>query len=95
MRVVTLAPGVVFVVYIHQDRPTVEYVLKGSATEYLGETSKVYGKATPSSPTRTRRTGGEMTAWNLRYSSPLTYSIRQSMQLARHPSGKFGHLSLS
>jgi len=42
MRVVTLAPGGVFAVHSHTDRPTVEYVLKGSATEFRGETSKGY-----------------------------------------------------
>jgi len=44
MRVVTLAPGGVFAVHDHKDRPSVEYVLKGSATEYAGSTSKVYGE---------------------------------------------------
>jgi quercetin dioxygenase-like cupin family protein len=42
MRVVTLAPGGVFAVHSHTDRPTVEYVLKGSATEFRGEASKGY-----------------------------------------------------
>ena len=42
MRVVTLAPGGVFAIHNHKDRPSVEYVLKGSATEYKGDTSKVY-----------------------------------------------------
>lgn len=42
MRVVTLAPGGVFAIHDHKDRPSVEYVLKGSATEYTGSTSKVY-----------------------------------------------------
>ena len=42
MRVVTLAPGGVFAVHSHADRPTVEYVLKGQATEYIGDTSKKY-----------------------------------------------------
>ena len=42
MRVVTLAPGGVFAIHDHKDRPSVEYVLKGSATEYKGSTSKVY-----------------------------------------------------
>ena len=44
MRVVTLAPGGVFAVHSHKNRPSVEYVLKGSATEYVGEASKVYGE---------------------------------------------------
>lgn len=42
MRVVTLAPGGVFAVHNHKDRPSVEYLLKGSATEYQGETRKTY-----------------------------------------------------
>lgn len=42
MRVVTLAPGGVFAIHDHKDRPSVEYVLKGTATEYKGATSKVY-----------------------------------------------------
>lgn len=42
MRVVTLAPGGVFAVHSHKDRPTVEYVLKGSAKEYKGDASKTY-----------------------------------------------------
>ena len=44
MRVVTLAPGGVFAVHSHNDRPSVEYVLKGTATEYKGEASKVYAE---------------------------------------------------
>lgn len=44
MRVVTLAPGGVFAVHSHADRPSVEYVLKGQATEYIGETSKTYAE---------------------------------------------------
>lgn len=42
MRVVTLAPGGVFAVHSHNDRPSVEYVLKGSATEFKGDASKTY-----------------------------------------------------
>jgi len=44
MRVVTLAPGGVFAVHSHKDRPSVEYVLKGRATEYQGEASKAYAE---------------------------------------------------
>jgi quercetin dioxygenase-like cupin family protein len=44
MRVVTLAPGGVFAIHSHADRPSVEYVLKGQATEYIGDTSKVYNE---------------------------------------------------
>ena len=42
MRVVTLAPGGVFAVHSHADRPSVEYALKGQATEYIGDASKTY-----------------------------------------------------
>jgi quercetin dioxygenase-like cupin family protein len=42
MRVVTMAPGGVFAVHSHADRPSVEYVLKGQATEYIGDSSKKY-----------------------------------------------------
>lgn len=42
MRIVTLAPGGVFAQHGHKDRPTVEYVLKGSAIEFRGEASKPY-----------------------------------------------------
>jgi quercetin dioxygenase-like cupin family protein len=44
MRVVTLAPGGVFAVHSHADRPTVEYVLKGQATEYIGDTARKYAE---------------------------------------------------
>ncbi len=44
MRVVTLAPGGVFAVHSHADRPSVEYVLKGQATEYIGDKSKKYAE---------------------------------------------------
>ncbi|GMV48179.1 MAG: hypothetical protein AMXMBFR66_35770 [Pseudomonadota bacterium] len=42
MRVVTLAPGGVFALHSHKDRPSVEFVLKGNATELRGQTSKEY-----------------------------------------------------
>ena len=42
MRVVTMAPGGVFAIHSHADRPSVEYVLKGQATEYIGDSSKKY-----------------------------------------------------
>jgi len=42
MRVVTLAPGGVFAAHNHQDRPSVEYVMKGTATEVRGDVSKEY-----------------------------------------------------
>jgi quercetin dioxygenase-like cupin family protein len=42
MRVVTLAPGGVFAAHSHKDRPSVEYVLKGTATEFKGDARKVY-----------------------------------------------------
>lgn len=42
MRVVTLAPGGLFALHSHTDRPTVEYVLKGNATEFRGDVQKHY-----------------------------------------------------
>src|SRR5215211_2327281 len=42
MRVINLAPGGVFAVHSHADRPSVEYVLKGSAKEFRGDVSKDY-----------------------------------------------------
>ena len=44
MRVVTMAPGGVFAVHSHADRPSVEYVLKGQATEYIGDASRKYAE---------------------------------------------------
>lgn len=44
MRVVTMAPGGVFAVHSHADRPSVEYVLKGQATEYIGDLSRKYAE---------------------------------------------------
>ena len=44
MRVVTLAPGGVFAVHNHKDRPSVEYVLKGKATEFKGDATKAYAE---------------------------------------------------
>lgn len=40
MRVLTMAPGGVFAIHSHADRPSVEYVLKGQATEYIGDLAK-------------------------------------------------------
>lgn len=42
MRVVTLAPGGVFAIHSHKDRPSVEYVLKGAAKEFQGDASRIY-----------------------------------------------------
>jgi quercetin dioxygenase-like cupin family protein len=42
MRIVTLAPGGVFALHNHKDRPSVEFVLKGSATEFRGDVRKDY-----------------------------------------------------
>jgi quercetin dioxygenase-like cupin family protein len=42
LRVVTMAPGGAFAFHSHKDRPTVEYVVKGSATELRGDASKEY-----------------------------------------------------
>lgn len=44
MRIVTLAPGGVFAVHSHADRPTVEFLLKGSAKEFRGDSSKDYAE---------------------------------------------------
>ena len=38
----TLAPGGVFAVHSHKDRPSVEYILKGTATEFRGDIRKEY-----------------------------------------------------
>src|SRR5207245_2289098 len=40
LRVVTLDAGGVFAVHSHKDRPTIEYVLKGNATEFKGGAAK-------------------------------------------------------
>jgi quercetin dioxygenase-like cupin family protein len=42
MRIVTLAPGGVFAIHSHKDRPSVEFIMKGSATEFRGEVKKEY-----------------------------------------------------
>lgn len=42
MRIVTVAPGGMFAVHSHADRPSVEFVLKGAATEFRGDSSKQY-----------------------------------------------------
>lgn len=42
MRIVNLEPGGVFAVHSHKDRPSVEFILKGAATEYRGSTAKEY-----------------------------------------------------
>jgi quercetin dioxygenase-like cupin family protein len=42
MRIVTLAPGGMFAQHSHKDRPSVEFVLKGSATEFRGDVKKDY-----------------------------------------------------
>lgn len=44
MRVVTVAPGGVFAVHSHADRPSVEYVLRGTATEFKGDASRSYAE---------------------------------------------------
>ncbi len=40
MRVVNLEPGGVFAVHNHKDRPSVEFILKGTVTEFRGATGK-------------------------------------------------------
>src|SRR6187200_278056 len=42
MRVVTLEPGGVFAIHDHKNRPSVEYILRGEATEFRGNVSRVY-----------------------------------------------------
>lgn len=42
MRVVTLMPGGFFAVHSHKDRPSLEYLVSGGATEYRGSVPKVY-----------------------------------------------------
>lgn len=42
MRIVNLAPGGVFAIHSHADRPSVEFVLKGTAKEFRGDASKEY-----------------------------------------------------
>jgi quercetin dioxygenase-like cupin family protein len=42
MRVVTLEPGGVFALHNHKNRPSVEYILRGEATEFGGNASRTY-----------------------------------------------------
>lgn len=42
MRVLTVAKGGVVALHSHKDRPSVEYVMKGSATEFKDGVEKVY-----------------------------------------------------
>ncbi len=42
MRVVTLEPGGIFALHNHKNRPSVEYILRGEATEFSGSASRVY-----------------------------------------------------
>ena len=42
VRQVTLAPGAVFAVHNHKDRPGVAYVLQGTITEHRGDAVKDY-----------------------------------------------------
>jgi quercetin dioxygenase-like cupin family protein len=44
LRIITVAPGGVFAVHNHRDRPTLEFVLSGNATEFRGEAQRVYGE---------------------------------------------------
>jgi mannose-6-phosphate isomerase-like protein (cupin superfamily) len=41
LRVLTLAPDGVIAVHNHRDRPTVEFVLSGSATEFRGAAERI------------------------------------------------------
>ena len=40
LRMITLEPGGVFAVHDHKDRPAVEQIFKGSATEFRGSANK-------------------------------------------------------
>jgi quercetin dioxygenase-like cupin family protein len=42
LRLVTIAPGGVLALHDHKDRPSVEMLVKGSATEYRNNTPKLY-----------------------------------------------------
>jgi quercetin dioxygenase-like cupin family protein len=42
MRVVAIAPGGFFALHSHKDRPSVEYLLKGTAQEFQGDAGKIY-----------------------------------------------------
>jgi len=42
LRLVTIAPGGVLALHDHKDRPSVEMLVKGSATEYRNNTPKEY-----------------------------------------------------
>jgi quercetin dioxygenase-like cupin family protein len=41
LRFVTLEPGGILPVHNHRDRPTVEFILKGSPTEFRGDQQRV------------------------------------------------------
>jgi quercetin dioxygenase-like cupin family protein len=42
MRVITLEPGGVFAIHNHKNRPSVEYIVRGEATEFAGNGSRTY-----------------------------------------------------
>ena len=42
MRIETLEPGGMLALHSHENRPAVEYVLSGSATEFRGDAEKPY-----------------------------------------------------
>ncbi|MES2015881.1 MAG: cupin domain-containing protein [Pseudomonadota bacterium] len=43
LRIVTLAPGGTIAIHIHKDRPSIEYILQGTVTEYRNGVAKEYG----------------------------------------------------
>ncbi|MES2129751.1 MAG: cupin domain-containing protein [Pseudomonadota bacterium] len=43
MRQVTIAPGGTAANHGHQDRPAIDYILQGTATEYSNGTARQYG----------------------------------------------------
>ncbi|MES2125789.1 MAG: cupin domain-containing protein [Pseudomonadota bacterium] len=43
LRMVTLAPGGTIAAHNHKDRPSIEYILQGTVTEYRNGIAKEYG----------------------------------------------------
>jgi quercetin dioxygenase-like cupin family protein len=41
LRLITLAPGGMFAVHNHRDRPTVEFIMSGSPTEFRGSAERI------------------------------------------------------
>ena len=62
LRFVTLDPGGILPVHNHNDRPTVEFVLKGSPTEFRGDQQRVVPEGEAVVSTATPPIGGGTTA---------------------------------